>query len=281
VAQLLRLAFAAALAFSLVLIPGTVRAQAQPDRLRDRGEGVSSSMFGTYIAAGELVVYPYYEYYRDGNYEYEAGELGFEGTTELRSRYRAHEGLIFVGYGISENVALEVEAAVIRASLVKSPLDTSGLPPVLEQSGLGDVETQLRWRWNRESDSRPEMFSYFETVFPFQRSKLLIGTRDWEFTFGTGFIRGFSFGTLTARLGVANIGGKFEPGEYAVAYLRRVSQRVRLFASLEGSEDEVEAIGEAQIFLRDNVILKLNNAFGVTAKAPGWAPEVGVMFRFR
>ena len=70
-------------------------------------------------------------------------------------------------------------------------------------------------------------------------------------------------------------------GEYALEYLKRVSPRLRLFAAVEGSEDEVELITEAQVFLRPNIFLKLNNAFGATSKATGWAPEVGVMFSFQ
>jgi hypothetical protein len=239
-------------------------------------------MFGTYLRGGQFMVYPFFEYYHDGDYEYESGELGF-GTdiTERRSRYRAREALIMVGYGLSDDVAFEFEAAVISATLTKSPADMSTLPAVLEQSGLGDVEAQLRWRYNRESDARPEFFSYFETTFPLQKTKLLIGTPEWEFKFGTGVIRGYSFGTITARVAIANVGGTFEPGEYALEYLRRLSPRFRLFAAIEGSEDEVEAIGEAQIFLRPNVLLKINNAFGVTPKAPGWAPEIGVAFFLR
>lgn len=271
-----------ALVVVMSLAASPARAQQQEDRLRDRGEGVPLSMFGTYLRGGQLMVYPFFEYYRDGDYEYEAAELGF-GTdiTELRSRYRAKEGLLMFGYGLSDNVAIEVEAAMISATLTKSPLDGSTMPSVLEQSGLGDVEAQLRWRYKRESASRPEFFSYFETVFPFQKKKLLIGTPDWELKFGTGVIRGFSFGTITARVSVANVAGTFEPGEYALEYLRRLSPRFRVYAGIEGSEDEVEAIGEAQIFLRPNVMLKINNAFGLTPKAPGWAPEIGVAFFFR
>lgn len=267
--------------FTMFLTVSPAWAQQPEDRLRDRGEGVPLSMFGTYLRSGELLVYPFFEYYRDGDYEYEAGELGFEGTTELRSRYRAREGLILLAYGLSENVAVEFEAAAISASLDRSPLDTSAMPARLAQSGLGDVEAQIRWRWKKESASRPEVFSYFETVFPFQKSKLLIGTPEWEFKFGTGFIRGLSWGTITGRIAVANVGGTFEPGEYALEYLRRVSPRLRVYAGVEGSEDEVEVIGEAQVFLRPNVVLKLNNAFGVTPKAPGWAPEIGLAFFFR
>lgn len=270
-----------ALTFFLLLGATQAAAQDQIDRSKDRGEGLPLSMFGTYIQSREWIVYPFFEYYRDNNYEYEAGELGYVGTTELRGRYRAREGLFLVAYGISENLAVEVEAATIAASLEKSPLDGSALPARLEQAGLGDVEGQLRWRWNKESASRPEYFSYFETVFPFQRSKLLIGTPEWEFKFGTGMVRGLSWGTITLRAAIANVGGTFEPGEYAVEYLKRLSRRLRVFAALEGSEDELEFITEAQVSLTPRVILKLNNALGVTSKATDWAPELGVMISFR
>jgi hypothetical protein len=36
-----------------------------------------------------------------------------------------------------------------------------------------------------------------------------------------------------------------------------------------------------QVALGRNAVLKLNNAFGLTSKATDWAPEIGVLFRFR
>jgi hypothetical protein len=253
-------------------------AQVAFDRARDRGPGVASSMFGTYIQTGELLVYPFFEYYRDNDLEYEPFELGHGDTTEHRGRYRAREGLLFVGYGISDRLAVEFEVSGISASLDKSPLDTSTLPARIEESGVGDVEGQLRWRWRRETDTRPELFSYFETVIPTKESSSLIGTSEWEFKLGFGVIRGMRWGTLTARAAIAAAGGAVEPGEYAVEYLKRLSNRLRVFGAIEGSEDEVELIAEAQVFLSRNVFLKLNNAFGVTSKATDWAPEIGVMF---
>jgi hypothetical protein len=272
----------------LAVLLGSMLAAAVPcagqdtfDRTRDRGTGVPLSIFGTYVTRGELIVYPFYEYYRDGDYEYEAGELGYgTDTTEFRGRFRGHEGLIFVAYGISQNVAVELEAAMMSATLQKSPHDSTVLPPTLKQSGLGDVEAQLRWRWKTETDSRPEWFSYFETVFPFQQSKPLIGSPDWEFKLGTGMVRGLRWGTVSLRAALANSAGSFEPGEYAFEYLRRLTERVRVFAAIEGSEDEVELITEAQLSLGQHVILKVNNAFGVTSKAPDWAPEVGLLIAF-
>ncbi|MFC1523410.1 hypothetical protein ACFL6N_01335 [Thermodesulfobacteriota bacterium] len=55
------------------------------------------------------------------------------------------------------------------------------MPDEISESGLGDVEGQIRWRFMEEDQSRPELFTYFETVFPFQKDKQIIGTQDWEF----------------------------------------------------------------------------------------------------
>ncbi len=263
-----------------VMLSASTAAHAQVsfDRARDRGPGIATSLFGTYIQPGELLVYPFFEYYRDNNLEYEPFDFGHIDTTEHRGRYRAKEGLIFVGYGISERLAVEFEMAGISATLDKSPLDTSTLPARVEESGLGDVEAQLRWRWRRETDTRPELFSYFETVFPTAETGSLIGTSEWEFKLGFGVIRGMRWGTLTARAAIATSGGAVEPGEYAVEYLKRLSNRFRVFGSIEGSQDEVELITEAHVFLGQNVFLKLNNAFGLSSKATDWAPEIGVMF---
>lgn len=272
---------ALALVTSAPLGAQTVAPASAPfDRSRDRGPGLPTSMFGTYINKGDLLVYPFFEYYRDNDYEYEPFELGYDDRTELRGRYRAKEGLLFIGYGLSKNVAVEFEVAGISASLDKSPQDVSRLPARVEASGLGDVEGQLRWRLRPETESRPELFSYFETVVPSQKEHSLIGTSVWEFKLGLGIVRGLRWGTISARGAVANSGGSFEPGEYAVEYLRRVSSRLRVFAAIEGSEDEVELVTEAQIFLGRNVYVKVNNALGLTSKAPDWAPEIGLMMVF-
>lgn len=240
-------------------------------------------MFGTYLQRGELVVYPFLEYYRDKDAEYSPDELGYGLDADFRGRFEATEGLIFFGYGVSDRLALEFEAAVITARQTKAPNDPSGMPSSVTESGLGDVEGQVRWRWNRETERRPEVFSYFETVFPFQKRKRLIGTQDWELKLGTGMVRGFSWGTATVRAAVEYDAaeGSAALGEYAVEYLKRLSSALRVFTAVEGSEDEIELITEAQWSLRPNVTLKLNNAFGVTSKATDWAPEIGVMFSFR
>ena len=212
--------------------------------------------------------------------EYVPFEFGFTSKQEFRGRLRAHEGLIFIGYGVSDRLAIEFEAGVITADLDKSDKDLSPLPATLEESGLSDVEGQIRWRWNYESGKTPEFFNYFEYVFPTGEKNSLIGTSDWEFKLGGGLIKGFSWGTITFRVTVDYTAAedKIEPGEYALEYLKRVSNRFRFFVMLEGSQDEAELIPEIQWHINRNMFLKANSGFGVTSKATDIAPEIGIMF---
>jgi hypothetical protein len=238
-------------------------------------------MFGTYINRGELILYPFFEFYRDRDFEYAPNELGAEGDQDFRGRYRAREGLFLAAYGLTDDLAVELEAAVIKATLDKAAADTSALPARIDESGLGDVEAQVRWRWRRETPDRPEFFSYGEVVFPHAEHKPLIGTPGWELKFGTGLTRGFTWGTLTVRGAVEYSEAStshLDLGEYAVEYLKRVSSRLRIYAGIEGTQDELSAIGEAQWHVHPNVFLRFNSGFGLTSKATDWAPEVGVLF---
>jgi hypothetical protein len=253
-----------------------------PYFLKDRGNGIATSMFGTYINKGEFIIYPYYEYYYDNDKEYKPKELGYNLDKDFFGRYRAHEWLIFFGYGITDRLAVEFETAVITATQYKSKKDTSNMPPDLNESGFGDTEFQLRWRWTKETENRPEIFSYYETVFPFQKNRKLIGTKNWELKLGTGLTKGFNFGTLTVKLSAEYTTGenKLELGGYAVEYLKRVSKLFRFYLGVEGVQDEVEFIADLQFHLLPYAFIRINNAFGVTTKATDYAPEVGVSFRF-
>jgi hypothetical protein len=238
-------------------------------------------MFGTYIRRGELIVYPFFEYYYGNSFEYKPSELGVPGEEDFRGRYRASEGLIFLGYGFTDGFAFEFEASVIDASLEKSPSDPSTLPPKIKESGLGDVEGQFRWRWQKENEGRPELFSYFEFVFPHHEEKVLIGTPGWELKLGMGLIRGFRWGTLTVRLAVdyeEASTSHFDLGEYAVEYLKRVSPHWRFYVGVEGSSDELSLITEAQWHLNRHVFVRFNNGLGLTSKALDWTPEIGILF---
>jgi len=254
-----------------------------PNYLKDRGTGISSSMFGTYINKGEFIFYPHYEFYYDEETEYIPSELGNYGSNEaFEGRFRAHEGLIFLGYGITDRLAIELEAAIITATQHKSDDDPSTMPDKIKESGLGDVEFQLRWRWNKETESRPEIFSYYETVFPLQKDRKLIGTSVWELKFGTGLIKGFAWGTMTSRLTVEynTEENKAELGEFAIEYLKRVSELFRFFLAVEGTQDEIEFITDFQFHISRNAFIRINNAVGLTPEATDYAPEFGILFRF-
>lgn len=266
---------------AMVVSPNRSTAQEMvPSYLRDRGTGMPLSQFGTYVEKGELKFYPFYEYYYDNDIEYKPAELGYGLNEDYRGRYRANEGLIFLGYGITEKLAVEFEMATISARLDKSPKDPSQVPQRLEESGLGDVEGQLRYRWNRETASQPEYFTYFETVFPTGKKNSLIGTSDWEFKLGSGLIKGFNWGTITLRAAVDYSAAEKAagPGEFALEYLRKVSESFRVFMMVEGTEDEIFLVPEMQWLFSRCVRLKANNGFGITSKATDFAPEIGIMF---
>lgn len=276
-ARVLSIVFAAGAANS------TLGAQPLPPHLRDRGTGVPASQFGTYIRDGELLVYPFLEWYYDSDLEYKPSELGYGVDQDFRGRYRASEALLWLGYGVTADFALELEAAVISATLEKSQQDLSAMPSKVRESGLGDVEAQIRWRFRRETPRRPELFTYFETVFPFQKRKRLIGTQSFELKLGVGAIRGRPSGTWTVRAAAEYNAGehKFEPGEYAIEYLKQVSPAWRVLALIEGNQiDEVSLITEMQWRFRPRAVFKVNSGLGLTRNATDFAPEVGIMFAF-
>ena len=275
-------AWFASLLPALTCLATAGNAQRLPAYLADRGTGIATSMFGEYVRRGELLVYPFYEY-TSQNLEYKPSELGFGLDQDFRGRFREHEALIFLAYGVSDRLALELESVVYTtARLRKDPSDPSAMPAEIRESGFGDTQAEARWRWVRETFSRPEVFSYLEIDFPFQRNRRISGTQDWEYKFGTGVIKGFSFGTITARAAAEYEQADKELifGEYALEYLKRLSASFRFYTGVEGNQDEVEWIIEGQYRLGRNAHLKLNTAFGLTSKAPDFAPEIGIMFNF-
>ncbi len=266
--------------YILVLLISTAALSCAQSYLKDRGTGTPTSMFGTYANKGELLIYPFYEYYYDNDAEYSPSEFSLDDDLDYRGKYRAHEALIFLGYGISDMVVLEIEAALIDAKLNKADDDPTELSEEISESGLGDVQMQLDWRWLKENESRPEFFSYGEVVFPLNKNRDLIGTADWEVKVGSGVIRGFNWGTMTVRVAFEYSfeENKVEPGELAIEYLKRLSPYWRVYLGVEAAQDEAELIAEVQWHLSDRVFVKLNNAFALTSKATDWAPEIGIMF---
>jgi hypothetical protein len=271
------------LAVLLAWTSAPAAAQALPSYLADRGTGISMSQFGTYVEPGELIVYPFYEYTRTPKLEYHPSELGSVGGKDFLGKLFENEDLLYLAYGISDRVAVELEGALhAHTTFEKAPEDPSPLPARFSESGLGDVEGQIRWRWRQETASRPELYSYLEVNFPLQRNRVLIGTQNWEGALGFGFLRGHAWGTLGGRLALAYDGedSRLELGEYALEYIKQASPRWRFVALLEGESEEVSLIGEAQWSFNPHALLKLNCGFGLSQQSPDIAPEIGVLVHF-
>ena len=270
-------------ALAAVPIAASGQGQTLPPYLRDRGTGVRMSMLGTYVRDGELLIYPFFEWYADHNLEYKPSELGYGLNRDYRGRFRASEGILYFAYGISPDLAVEFESAVITAELRKDATDSATVPQRIRESGLGDVEGQIRWRVQRENEHRPEIYTFFETVFPLQRTRHIIGTQDWEFSAGFGLTRGFSWGTMTFRASAeyAREARQIDAGEYAIEYMRQLSPSWRIITAIEGSQvDEISWLTEVQWRFARNAIIKMNNGWGLTPNATDIAPEVGIMFNF-
>jgi len=255
-----------------------------PYYLYDRGDGVTTSLFGTYIRKEELLVYPFYEYIKSSKEEYHGSELGGTGGTDFLGKLEEHEYGLFVAYGFTEDFAIEFEAILYGdVTLDTNPNDTeSGLPNRIQESGLSAVETNARWRLRRETESDSEIFMNFEVEYPLQKHKVLLGARDWEVSIGIGRVKGYSWGTLTSRISIKydRGEGEVELSEYAIEYLKRVSDNFRWVATLEGEDSDVSLIFETQWHITDSAFLKIGSGFGVTGKAEEFSPEMGVMFSF-
>jgi hypothetical protein len=253
----------------------------EPPFLRDRGTGVPSSMFGTYIRKGDLIVYPYWEFYRDNNREYKPQELGFGVDADYRGRYRESEYLFFVGYGLTDSIAVQTELATASASLVKAANDPSALPRRIEESGLTSFETQLRWRWAKETTRRPEIWGYTDVVYPINRHKLLLGSDGFDVEVGTGVTRGLAWGTLTARASLlyeSASSTRWDLGEYGVEYLKRLSRAWRVFAAVQGHGDEISLVTEGQWHLARHMFIRFNQEIGLSSRATDWEPQLGLLF---
>ena len=254
-----------------------------PSWLRDRGDAISSSMFATYIHPGELIVFPFFEYLQDNNREYQPREFGLGPRVDFRGKFHSTAEQVFLGYGVNDWLALEFEMAHISADFTKSPKD-GFLPPKIKQSGLTDIEAQVRARVSRENARWPEFYLYSEFVARTQRGKALISENYWDIRPGVGFIKGFGFGTLTGRINLEyNHEGKtLDLGEVSVEYLKRLSTNFRLFLAIEGGEtgsmDEWATVQGFQLRLSNSLFFKFDNTLGISSKADDWVPQVGLMW---
>lgn len=267
-------------------LPGRLLAQEDhaAAQLRDRGPGLPTSAFGTYVRGGQLLVYPFFAYTRDQNHEYQPDEFGVGGDVDFRGSYWSTETGVMLSYGVKNWLALEFTTAYMKASLEKSPDDTTPVPQTTVESGLGDVEGQVRVRCFKETANLPEMYAYMEITAPTQQNMVLIGDSEWDFKPGIGFSRSFEWGTLSARTtGEWNHSeAKADFGETSIEYLRRFSRSFQMFAAFEGGEggpfDEWHLASDLAWRLTDHVTFKLDNTFGLSSKANDWEPQIGILF---
>ena len=265
----------------------TAATAAEPHYLADRGDGIPTSLLGTYIRPKEFIFYPFYEYTRTGQFEYSPAELGVKGVPgepEFFGKMVEKEFLLFFAYAFNDSLAIEFESAVhASAEFTRAPNDNTGTPATLQESGLGDTEMNIRWRWLKETEKRHEITFFFKTEFPLQKNKTLLGTKDWTYELGVVATKGYSFGTLSYKISAAydREERKVELEEWTIDYLKKINDKWKIALSLEGDQlDEISLIGELQYTLGKNAILKLNTGIGLNKKAPDWAPEIGILFRF-
>ena len=267
-------------------VPAVAQVDTLPRYLRDRGPGVPASLFGTYIAKGQLLVYPFFEYARDHNREYNPSEFGLPLNRDFRGKFRSTAEQLFIGYGVTDWLAVEFEFAHIHATLEKGPADPVTAAKISE-SGVGDFEAQVRARLRTESARGPEVFTYADFTFPSQRRKVLIGDKDWDLRPGVGVTKGFSWGTLTAKIGAEYNREESHPilGELALEYLRRLSSSLRLFLAIEGGEagapDEFDLVSGLHWRINDRIAIKFDNSVGIQSKSTDWVPQLGVMLSFQ
>ena len=254
-----------------------------PVYLRDRGTGMWTSLFGTYIRKHELLIYPFFEYSYQHDAEYTPSDLGFNGDQTYRSKYKQGEYLIYLNYAVTDWLSIEFESGVYTAtSIVKAPADTSNVPPIYKETGFGDTQFELNLRLLKESSHIPEITFYQEFDLPLQKNKHITGKQELESKSGIGLAKGFSFGTFTTRLALlwTPAAHTVEIGEYSLEYYKKISPVVRIYTGFEGTNlGELEYFDEVQIHFgkRKDSFLRLNNGIGLTNQTLDVLPEIGIL----
>jgi hypothetical protein len=270
-----------------IAIPGRAMAQLAPlpQHLRDRGPGLPTSLFATYVERGQWVLFPYAAYTHDGNMEYQPSALGYGSLNEdFRGEYWSTQAQFFLAYGVTDWLALEVETSRIHARFDKSPSDTTAVPARIDETGLADFEAQVRVRVAREHGARPELFASLEIIPAQQQGKTLIIETPTDVRAGIGVIRGYRWGTLTFRTTVEfnHDDQSWELGETSLEYLKQLSSAARLLVAIEGGEggapDDYGLVTGLRWRLGPGVFLKFDNAIGLQSKATDLESQLGLLF---
>ena len=252
-----------------------------PVYFHDRGKGMWTSLFGTYIQKHELLIYPFFEYSYQHDFEYPSSDPGFNGDQTYRSKYKQGEYLVYLGYAINNWMGVEFESGVYT-SIKKASADTSKVPTTYKETGFGDTQIEFNFRLLTETSNRPDVFAYQEFDLPFQKNKHITGKQELQSKSGVGLSKGFSFGTLTSRFAIiwAPQAGTVKIGEYSLEYLKRISPVVRIYSGFEGTNlGELEYFAEVQPHFgkRKDSFIRLNDGIGLTNQTLDHLPEIGVL----
>ena len=259
----------------------TVAASAQQ---ADSGRGLRTSMQETYVAKHELLVFPFGALSRDHNFEYQPSNFGVGSDQDYRGHFRTNEAQLFLAYGITDWLAVEVQTSDIHARFQRAPDDTTGTPAAISQAGVSDLEGQIRMRLGRERGRRPEFFAGIEILPPIHPHQSLIGDGQWDVKGEIGATRTYGWGALTLRTTIEYNRGDthWDLGESSLEFLRPVSRTWRLFAAVEGGEggapDDWTLVTAASWRIGNGVFLKFGNSVGIFSKATDWEPQVGVLW---
>jgi hypothetical protein len=164
--------------------------------------------------------------------------FGFPSDEDFRGPYKSTEAALFLAYGVTDWLAVELEGSLITADFEKSPADTFGTPATIRESGLAAVAGSLRLRFVRERGSRPEFFGSVEVLPPQHGDKVLIGDAEWDVKGEIGAVRQYRWGTMTFRTTIEYNRGDthWDLGETSLEYPRRLSPNWRVLVGIEGGE---------------------------------------------
>ena len=261
-----------------LLLGFSAAALGQSDR-----SGIRTSMIETYVQPGQFLIYPFYAYSWDHNFEYQPSMFGIALDQDFEGTYRTNEVQLFLAYGVTDWLALELEGSQIAADFTKDPSDASGTPNSLRETGTADIAGQIRLRLAPERGGRPEYFAAVELLPPQHSGSVLIGDAQWDVKGEIGATRGYHWGTMTFRTTIEYNRGDthWDLGETSLEYLKRLSPAWRVLAAIEGGEggapDDWVLRTAARWRVARGVDVKFVNGLGLFPKATDWEAQLGVL----
>jgi hypothetical protein len=253
--------------------------------LRDRGPGMQTSLNATYLAEKEFLFYPFYEYNFVVNEEYIPMDLGYDVDQAYEAKSSSHEALLYLGYGISDWLIAEAEVAFINFTQQKSSSDNSTMPSPYKESGIENIDFQLRWRYWKETSKKPELFSNFVLAVPSAGSNKIIGLTGYDFKFASGLIKGFRFGTMivSSSFQYNTYDSQFDFLGLDIEYVKRLNDKFRVYVGFDGLPipDAFAVSTNLQIFPKPWMFIRLGNSFGIGSSGLiDFNQEIGVAIYF-